>query len=108
MKNLKALRKAKGLTQAELAKILHTSRSAVAMWETGADASPQMLEAAADFFGVSTDHILGRDGAPNETQTSGLKDVYFRLAKNAQDREIDPRDITEALEMFDRLRKKKD
>lgn len=58
---LKQLRKAKGLTQDELAKILKVSRSAIGMYENGSrEPAYETLEIIADFFNVDIDYLLGR------------------------------------------------
>lgn len=59
------LRDKKGITQDELAKSLSVSNKTVSKWENGMS-SPNlsMLVALADFYGVSTDLILGREVDP--------------------------------------------
>lgn len=58
---LKSLRKAQGLTQDELAKILKISRSTVGMYENGSrEPDYETLESIADFFNVDIDYLLGR------------------------------------------------
>ena len=61
-KNLAALRKQKGLTQAELAEKLHFTFQSVSNWERGVS-SPDLetLTRLAGFFGVSTDELLLRE-----------------------------------------------
>ncbi|MFD1410775.1 helix-turn-helix domain-containing protein [Lapidilactobacillus gannanensis] len=55
------LRKRKKLSQNELSKILHVSPSTVGMWETDQRAIKDAdLVQIADFFGVTTDYLLGR------------------------------------------------
>lgn len=62
MNRIKELRKEKGLSQAELAKILFVNQTAVSQWERGATMpSPNMLNTLADYFHVTTDYLLGRD-----------------------------------------------
>ncbi len=58
---LKQLRKAKGLTQGELAKTLKLSRSAIGMYENGSrEPDYEILEMIADYFNVDIDYLLGR------------------------------------------------
>ena len=58
---LKSLRKANGLTQDELAKILKISRSTIGMYENGSrEPDYETLEAIADYFNVYIDYLLGR------------------------------------------------
>lgn len=59
--NIARLRKARGITQAELAEQLHFTYQAVSNWERGVSEpdSDTLLRLAA-FFGVSTDELLGK------------------------------------------------
>lgn len=58
--NIKLLRKAKGVTQEELAGALNISYQAVSKWENNA-AQPDiaMIPALADYFGVTIDDLFG-------------------------------------------------
>lgn len=64
--NLKALRKARGLTQEEFAKQSGISRSAIGMYESGKREPKnfEMLETIADFFNVDMNTLLGTSDAP--------------------------------------------
>lgn len=63
---LKELRSEKQITQRELANLLRLSPSTIAMYETGQRMpDPEILQRIADFFGVSTDYLLGRTDIPN-------------------------------------------
>ena len=58
-KNLSRERKARGLSQEELAARLGVSRQAVSKWESGtADPSTSNLLALAKLFGVSAEELL--------------------------------------------------
>ena len=58
---LSSLRRASGLTQAELAARLGISKSAVSMYERGnREPELELLEKMADVFGVSINTLLGR------------------------------------------------
>ena len=59
---LRELRTQNGYTQVQLAKLLHISRSRLAMYEQG-NRQPdfEMQETIADFFNVSIDYLFGRD-----------------------------------------------
>lgn len=61
---LLALREQAGLSQYELARRLHYTRSAVSMWEQGrSDPSVSALVMLADLYGVSLDWLIaGRPG----------------------------------------------
>lgn len=59
--NIKKLRMVQGLNQVEFAKILCVTKQCVSNWENdNVVPSIDMLCKIADFFGVSTDYLLGR------------------------------------------------
>jgi transcriptional regulator with XRE-family HTH domain len=59
---LRELRNSKGLTQEELGRKFNVIKQTVSSWEKG-NSSPDIKMAAqlADFFGVTTDNLLGRN-----------------------------------------------
>jgi len=62
---LKSLRKAEGLTQAELAARFQITQQAVAKWERGsASPEPGIVAKLAAFFRVSADYLLGGEDSP--------------------------------------------
>lgn len=62
MLRLRKLRKQKGMTQSELAKIADVSTSSIGMYEQGRRL-PELLtlKKIASFFNVSIDYLLGND-----------------------------------------------
>lgn len=70
---LKLLRKQKHLTQDQLAEVLNIGIQSIKRYETGKqDASSTHVILIADFFGVSTDYLLGRSNHLNlEDATNG-------------------------------------
>lgn len=59
---LQKLREKEDLTQVQLAKKVGLSSSAIAMYEAGErKPSIEILPTFADYFGVTTDYLLGRD-----------------------------------------------
>ena len=60
--NLKHLRESKALSQQELADLIGMSKSSVNMYERG-EREPgfETIEVIADFFGVTTDYLFGRN-----------------------------------------------
>lgn len=59
---IKYLRLSKEFNQGQLADKLGVKKQSVSNWENGnVMPSVDMLERIADFFGVSTDYLLGRD-----------------------------------------------
>ena len=72
--NIKKLRLARGLNQVEFAKILSVTKQCVSNWENdNVVPSIDMLCKIADFFGVSTDDLLGRS-EKIVIEVSGLTD----------------------------------
>lgn len=66
-KKLTELRAKSGLTQAELAEKLHYTAQTVSNWERGVSSpGPETLLAIAEFFGVTTDELLGKESAAKE------------------------------------------
>ena len=77
---LKSLRKANGLTQDELAKILKISRSTIGMYENGSrEPDYETLEAIADYFNVDIDYLLGRTN-----KTTIIPEHYYLNDKTRQ------------------------
>ncbi len=85
---LQALRKEKGLTQAELGDILHTTGKTVSRWETGLYMPPvEMLLQLSEFYGVNMNELVnGERIAPQDIPvkaeaalTAALRDAPFLL-----------------------------
>lgn len=78
------LRKEKGLSQRELANVLHMSNSAVAMYETGKrQPDLEALEKIADYFNVDMDYLLGRKDTTMryiEVRPDGQQSEYYEDA----------------------------
>ena len=61
---IRALRESKGLSQDQLAKEIGVDRTTIVKYESGGSKPTRSLQKLADYFGVSTDYLLGRDAAP--------------------------------------------
>lgn len=60
-KRIRGLREDNDLTQAQVAKILDMSQTGYSKYETGENDIPtRVLIKLADFYGTSTDYLLGR------------------------------------------------
>ena len=71
---IRCLREAKGLTQAELSKVLGLTRSSINSWEMGLSVpSTPYIVALAKIFEVSTDYLFGLDGNAS-IRVAGLSD----------------------------------
>ena len=80
-KRIKELREKKGYTQRALADLLSIGNSTLAMYEVDKrEPDNDTLSKIADFFGVSTDYLLGRDTPPARPRpTQEEKDEILRL-----------------------------
>ena len=83
---LKKLRKAKGLTQAQLAEKLNLSQATIASWENGTR-RPDLnyFPILADLFGVSTDELLGREEEPKDNEAHAPKTIEARIVSYGMD-----------------------
>ena len=98
---LSGLRQQAGLTQAELAKKLAISKSAVSMYECGKrEPELDLLERIADVFGVSVSALLGREeplvngDAELTAYLEALRDrpemrMLFSVTKNATKEDVE-------------------
>ena len=65
---IRDLRKEKRLSQTELADVVHVSQQTITAWENDkAEPSSSAIAALADYFGVTTDYLLGRTPTPEFT-----------------------------------------
>ena len=80
MNRIREVRKAKKLSQTELAEILHVHQTAVSQWENG-KTEPDMdnLCRIADIFGVTVDYLLGVD-TQSKTIDEQLSEIDFALS----------------------------
>ena len=78
------LRKARGLTQEDIAKKLNISSQAISKWENDVSLPDiSLLADIADMFNISTDELLGKEinGTKKYTQ-AGLKQANIVLASS--------------------------
>lgn len=84
MIKLSELRNEKGLTQREIAKIFNVSQGTYNNWENGkTQPSIEQLVAIADFFGVSIDYLVGREG--EDGVIASAKDDRINLSDKSRD-----------------------
>ena len=88
---LKKLRKEKGLTQADLAKVLNTNQSQYGKYENGkTNLSLENAQILSEYFGVSIPYLLGYEenstvNKPNATISIELvKELYSISEKRAK------------------------
>ena len=83
---IKALREARGWTQAELARRMNITRNGVNSWEQGLSMpSPACLVDLAKLFSVSTDYLLGVERLESVNVT-GLNEEDITLLAQLADR----------------------
>ena len=83
---IKALREARGWTQAELARRMNITRNGVNSWEQGLSMpSPACLVDLARLFSVSTDYLLGVERLETVNVT-GLNEEDIALLAQLADR----------------------
>lgn len=74
---IRRLRTERGLKQEELGKAVCASKQSVSNWENeNIMPSVEILVRLAEFFGVTTDYLLGRDGS-RRLDTDGLSDIQL-------------------------------
>lgn len=74
MIRLQELRKSRGLNQKQLGDILGAAQNSISNWERGTrEMDNETLQKAADYFGVTTDYLLGRTDYPYEPNTVYLE-----------------------------------
>lgn len=90
MNRIMELRQAKGMTQDELGQILNVGKGAVSRYEQGKrQLTPEAINAICDFFGCTSDYLLGRTQSPQPVLTDRqirLLDAY--AAADPRDREF--------------------
>lgn len=89
--NLTRLREQRGLTQKELADQLHVVRQTVSKWEKGHSVpDADMVLKLADFFGVSTDELLGVEAPePMNLDELSLQTAVLNAQIQAQNERFD-------------------
>ena len=83
---IKALREARGWTQAELARRMNMTRNGINSWEQGLSMpSPPSLVDLAKLFSVSTDYLLGVENH-STVNVTGLHEEDVALLARLADR----------------------
>ena len=80
--NLTKLRTQKGITQEEIASALAVSNKTISKWENGSSAPDlSMLIQLADYYGVSTDFLLGISSSQAQSAESNMKAEFVGLTR---------------------------
>ena len=103
-KNIKARRLNLGLTQQELAdRTGYTNKSAIARIEAGQiDLPLPKIELFAKALHTTGPELMGWEDS--EPEALKIDHAYLSLAKDAQDKGIDPEDIRKAIEFLEDIR----
>lgn len=97
------LRKELGLTQEEFAERIGYSRTAISAWEIGRnEASNADTLKIADFFGVSTDYLLGKSDIRNYDED----EKEFRFAFHKETEGLSDEEIKDALRFYKEMKNK--
>lgn len=106
---IKELRKTKKLTQVEFARIFQISNGTIAMWETDKRQPDfNMLQKLADYFGVTTDYLLGRETQSEKSEIvvpDKYKDIMFAFENGAEN--LTQEDIDDVIKFIEFLKNKK-
>jgi len=99
---LRKLRKSRKLTQKELANKVGMSRGTYAHYEINKrQPDYETLQIIADFFGVSTDRLLGRTGgSSNENESSNIEMTFTDGEKSLNEAIIKGAKVNEIREKF--------
>lgn len=82
--NLKVLRESKGLTKKQVATGVGITDRAYIAYEYGErDVSTETLSKLADFYGVTTDYLLGREPAPDDPIEMLSRELNLNLYEKA-------------------------
>lgn len=85
IERLKQLRAEKNISQAALANVMGVSQQAVAKWETDkATPDPSAISKLADYFGVTSDYLLGRTDTPRPLNPSTNKSASARETRQLE------------------------
>lgn len=111
-KEIKRLRTERGLYQSDLADALSVSQSAVASWESGTrQPGLDIVIQIAQYFGVTTDEILGYDRGDNDRE---LWEFREQVRRDPERRELfhkaryaDIEEVRQAVAVLDALKKTK-
>ena len=89
---IRSLRKAKGFSQAQMARKLHITQGAISQWENGITVpAADQLVTLAEVFEITVDELLGRDQEqPEEDEAWAIRerlrrDPAYRLLFDAAD-----------------------
>lgn len=103
-RRLRELRKARGLTQQQVAAYLNAAKSTVSQYENDINEPDlETLVKLADWFGVSVDELLGRTGYPSEKPAYAHSElIHEKLSDDEEDY------LRDSLEMYRKWKRKQE
>lgn len=90
-----ALCKERGETPNSIAKIIGASSGSVTAWKKGTAPRNATLTKIADYFGVSTDYLLGKEKAPAESGKRSVSDDEIKFALWGDCEDVDDEDLAD-------------
>jgi transcriptional regulator with XRE-family HTH domain len=104
-----ALRKGAGLSQYELARQLKISRSALGNYEMG-DREPdfETTKKLADFFGVTVDHLVGRESAEDASPDTNFSAEWRHAVEVARSEGFSPDQVLQAIRLLNTMRRQQE
>lgn len=104
-----ALRKAAGLSQYELARQLKIGRSALGNYEMG-EREPdfETTTKLADYFGVSVDFLMGREGAKGDAPADLIPEEWRQMIVMAKSEGFTPEQVIQAVRLLKTIRREQE
>ncbi|MBQ9866776.1 MAG: helix-turn-helix transcriptional regulator [Lachnospiraceae bacterium] len=103
--NLENLCKSRNITPNKLAKELNFSNAIATAWKKGSPPNTERLIKIADYFGVSTDYLLGRTGSdPDLPEDEKILLANYRKADDRGKKRIQRAAEDEAQEQEQKLK----
>lgn len=117
MNNIRIARKAKGLTQKELAAMVGVTQGNLSSWETDRwKPDIDTLKKLCEILECSADYLLGQEPSKQEAASlpiqnereSQPENIYFHLAKEMEAMQLPPSDIEKILDFARYMKEKND
>lgn len=96
----------RNLKAADVCRATGLPSSLFSEWKRGkSNPKADKLKKIADYFGVTVEYLMtGNDNGETKPSEFELSNVYFSLAREAEQNGIDPRDIKMAIDMIKKIR----
>lgn len=99
----------KGISESKAAESIGLNRSAVAKWKKGAVPGGKTMQKLADYFGVTTDYLLGSETekAPTPEGERQISDREIMVALWGRTDEVDEKDLADVQKYADYILERK-